>query len=664
MRKAHVLKENKGRESPDLVVYVDSESRVVDNVHYPYLIVACFTRRKRNKEVWREYVNDEIENFWVDVAEWGGRKNKKVYVFAHNMTYDLINTGGIKVLCGQGFRVDNYFEKGNVFIMDLNRYDPAGNVEKKIVLLSSTNYFAESLSSLGKTFGLEKLEFDYDNGSLGDAKIYCRRDVEILKTAVESFMKFVQEEDLGCLAKTLAGQAFNAFRHKFMKKNTIIIHNHEKVIELEREAYSGGRVECMKIGTFAGRFYYYDVNSMYPFVMKNFRYPVKLISYQKHCTVERLRKFIEQGKCVIARCIVHASEPVFPCKIKGNLIFPLGTFWTILTTPEIAYSLENGMIEQVDGVAIYEVDDIFSNYVDYFYTMRQEAKKRGNKVRDKMYKLLLNSLYGKFGQKGETWERIGDAPLDQIGVFERYNEQTGEKETLKIFGGSIFIKKDEGEAFNSFPAIAAHVTAYARMTLLRYIQIAGWEHVYYCDTDSLFVDWTGREKLEPYHNDTKLGWIKLEKEAEILQIFAPKDYKFGDIVKKKGIKKDSVALDDRTYKVQVWPKLNGCIREGILDRYKNIERLKVLKRQYTKGWILPDGRVVPFLVDGQEGQNIILLPDFELLYPEQVEWVRKKFGRDNVRVSDAELAAFYEKQYEKMVREERKQFRKLVIEHG
>ena len=43
----------------------------------------------------------------------------------------------------------------------------------------------------------------------------------------------------------------------------------------------------------------------------------------------------------------------------------------------------------------------------------------------------------------------------------------------------------------SFPAIASAVTSYARAYLYNLIQIAGYHHCYYSDTDSLIVDKQG-----------------------------------------------------------------------------------------------------------------------------------------------------------------------------
>ena len=230
--------------------------------------------------------------------------------------------------------------------------------------------------------------------------------------------------------------------------------------------------------------------------MKSYKYPVKLVSYRKRNSLNDLQSCLEAGYLLVGEFIINTDKPYFPCNLKGNLIFPVGRFKTYLSTPEIKFAIDRGLIEDIGECCIYGAADIFSQYVDYFYKKRLEAKKKKDRIHDLLYKLFLNSLYGKFGQKTENWIRIGDAPPDKIKAETIVNLTNGKVESYKIFGGSIFKKGEEGEAFNSFCAIAGHVTAYARMELLKYIEITGWENILYMDTDSLFVTKEGSNKLQ------------------------------------------------------------------------------------------------------------------------------------------------------------------------
>jgi len=608
MRRPHLLKGNARNTIPQYVVYFDSESYVeteisdeeiqralngekVTKPHQLYLIVACF---KRKKEQWKVYteVNGLQQSFWEDVANFGSKRIKTVWVIAHNAKYDVIVTDGIRELIKHGYKV-YAFSDDNPFFVKLEHENG-----KKIVLMSSTNIYKNSLRELGKIFGLEKGEIDYSGDNLQKSIEYCKRDVEILKVAMERYIQFIRDENLGNFSITVAGQAFNAYRHRFME-HAIYIHADERAIRLEREAYAGGRTEAFRIGKVEGKVYCFDVNSMYPFVMQEYPYPTRLLTVKKSLSIQECKELIEKGYLIISRCNIKTNEPVF-FKKAGKLVFPVGTFTTTLCTPELKYAIENNLISAIGESAIYEAEYIFKAYVDYFYSKRLEAKQNGDKVRDLLFKLFLNSLYGKFGQKSDTWEIIGECDPAIIEEEHILDADTGRRYTIKKFGGHMFKKNDDefNEAFNSFPAIAAHVTAYARMTLWKYMKTAGRENVYYCDTDSLFVNEEGRKRLESSGvvDGKKLGALKLEKEADSLTIHGVKDYVFGDKVKMKGVNKGAVKIDENHYAVVLWRGLSKYIKNGFTTGYENEVIIKELKREYDKGYV-SGGVVYPLVME-------------------------------------------------------------------
>lgn len=662
MRKPHKLTPNKTKARPRYRVYFDSESRVNEDTlqHTPYLIMACFIDERYNKERWRKYT-DDLANFWVDVAGTGGKK-EAVTVYAHNAGYDTVVTGGITTLARLGFVVTSFFEKGSTFILRFRRLQPDGKTEKTINIISSTNFYTTTLARLGDVFKIKKLEFDYNTGSLADAVTYCRQDVEILKRAIETFIDFVNTEDLGVMAQTTPGQAFNAYRHRFMPV-TISLHDNEVAWEIERGAYYGGRVECWRIGQYSspGGFYGFDINSMYPYVMKENLYPCKLRTVKLHISTDYLARLLKDY-CICAEVTVKTDRPVLPVKLRGNFIYPVGRFRTFLSTPELSYALQHGLIMEVHRAAVYDRADLFSDYVNYFYNKRLEAKAAGNAVYDMLYKLFLNSLYGKFGQKSEDWQRVADAPPEKVEAFEVLNADTGQLDAYKIFGGSIFKRGQEQEAFNSFCAIAAHVTAYARQLLLQYIEAAGWANIYYMDTDSLFVNAAGAAGLQAAGviDDKRLGAMKLEKEDKQITINAPKDYSFAGVIRMKGIKKSAVYLGDGHYKNIQWPKLQGLIRAGTVDTFANIERIKQVAGTYNKAWLLDTGEVKPFtLLD-----NVIQQPPDNLHGCGQVERARSRYKEcyyDYIEMQRQEAA---DRQTRLFMDDYRREFRRAVMAAG
>jgi hypothetical protein len=592
--------------------------------HDLYLIQADFyvpAKPIRNPK--RDYYGSasRLTQFWTDVDEFTTWK-QTTYIFAHNAKYDVLVTGCIPHLVELGYRVVG-FSDANPFILTLHKLgepNDEGKVPKKeIVIYSSTNYFAQSLAKLGKTFKLEKLEFDHDQKVdpkdpvfMDKALTYGRRDVDILKLAMLAFIRFVKDNKLGTFQATIAGQAFQAYRARFMPED-IHLHADNKALEVERRAYVGGRNEAFTIGEVSGTIYYVDINSMYPHVMRDKLYPKKLVSFWETATVQKVREMIMDNYLVCADVLIHTDKRLFHVK-QERLIFPVGSYWTTLSTPEIIRAMDEGILLEIKNVCLYEAADLFSAYVDHFYGLRLTAKEEGDEVHDLMYKLFLNSLYGKTGQKNIKWLPVIEG-LDPtiVGVENIYFADIGTSKYIKTFGGTSFEQYEEDddiEAEHSFPAIAAHVTAHARMLLYHYLETAGFEHVHYCDTDSLFVDETGYKNLVDAGaiDPSKLGALKVEKVGDDLKIYGCKDYRFGGKTKTKGVPPSAYELGhDRagklSFAVTKWSGFTTRLKEGDMQHYYNEVMIKTLKREYQKGIIRDNGRVDPFVLDAAEDQK-------------------------------------------------------------
>jgi len=443
---------------------------------------------------------------------------------------------------------------------------------------------------------MEKMELPSRDATNEDWERYNMNDVEILKRLFLSYVRFLIEEDLGAMQKTIPSQAFHAFRHRFMK-HKIYIHNNEDALFYERESYYGGRNEVFKIGKTDGKIYILDVNSMYPYVMRDNYFPTRLVKVRKKVKKYELKEWLNHY-CAIAYVRVRTDEPVYPKRLRGKLLFPVGSFDTVLCTPELKYAFEHDHIDKVFTVCLYQKGKIFEDYVNFFYEKRLEYKRAGNKAYDTICKLFLNSLYGKFGQRGKVW-RIVDYPLIDDGVFEwfEYDTSKGEMSKYRKVGNVVMKLVDEEETWDSFPAISAHVTAYARMHLWSMIKTAGRNNVLYCDTDSLFTNEEGYQNLLNANlvDNAKLGFLKLEKEANGIEIRGCKDYKLDTGEEKiKGVRKNAERIDENTFRQE---EIKGFMYSAKMRKINTVFvelRTKVLRRVYDKGIVKPDGVVVPF----------------------------------------------------------------------
>lgn len=450
--------------------------------------------------------------------------------------------------------------------------------------------FPFSLRDLGTALGLPKLETDVFTENEKELIQYNRRDIEIIRKAIEELISFLRENGFPW-GITLANLSFRIFRKNFMK-HRIFIHADPEVDKLEQESYYGGRCEAFKLYK---RLWAYklDVNSMYPYVMRQ-KLPYDLIDYAEGgYTPARLLKRIKDGYLCIAEVLIDTPEPAFPKRTKDKLIFPIGRFWTVLATPELEYALENRYVVQVRRVAVYRGDYILRDFVDYFYNKRLEAKQSGNEVYSLFYKLILNALYGKFAQRARILEdKYEEVHEDFIKMKALIRGE--EREILQFYHDVFIYRKDDEPAFNAFIAVASHITSYARIYLYKLMITAGLENVYYCDTDSIFTNQEGFDRLKEYIDDHELGKLKFE-EFGRCYIFGAKMYIFGNRRKMKGIPKKAVRVKER-YEWWGFERFRGGLREGLNDDAIYLKKkFRRIVTPYQKRLVLENGETQPII---------------------------------------------------------------------
>ena len=589
----HILKSNKLCRLPLYIICVDTETypvKIDDETekHILKLGYAIFWNREKNKKEYF-YFEDAL-SFW-DFVKSKLKKKKKVYIFAHNFDFDFQVLKGWDLLPKV---IEGDFKKT---IFDSSRFilEYRAKLPATISLISTTNYFKVRLEDVGKMLGLEKLKVDFEKVEKEELKEYCKRDTEILLKLIEYYLKFLAYHNLGNFKPTIASQSFTAFRHRFLK-HKIYIHNNEEVIELERLSYYGGRNECFYIGKVeAEKIYKLDINSMYPYVMRNFYYPVKLVKHLKNISPKRLYE-IMRNYLVIAKVKVKINTPCIPKKDK-KLIFPIGVFNTVLASPELSLIKKYGEILEVKEVAIYQKAKIFKDFVDYFYNLRLKYKKEKNEIMQYFVKIFLNSLYGKFGEKKEAYKEVGFTETGHYEIIRLYDMDNKKWIYRKIINGRVFEKEGYEEGFNSFVAIASFTTSYARAYLWALMEKAGLENIYYCDTDSLFCNEEGYNNLKEYIDNKELGKLKLEEVGDYLEIRGCKDYTFNTVVKRKGIRKDAIEIGINKFKQIQFVKMRGNLLKYKEDGAIIKTVIKELRAEYDKGIIREDGRVIPLTLN-------------------------------------------------------------------
>ena len=514
------------------------------------------------------------------------RKDVSLYVYAHNIKYDLAMTDILRTMLNDHWRISRFVMNDPPTFITISRNSLT------VIFVDTFNYWQTSLSAMGEQLGLSKLTMPPEGAPWVQWREYCKRDVDVLADYLLSYMRWLKSNDLGGMALTLAGQAFRTYRHNFLQ-TPIVYHDDAGALALERDGYMGARTEAFRIGNLSGtRWSKLDINSMYPFVMLSETYPVKLIARTENLPVERLSSLLDRYY-VIARVELIIDVPAYAVRHDDKLIYPIGHFTTVLHHRELIYALEHKHIMAISELALYERGPIFSEYINYFYERKKEAELAGNKLERQQAKLLMNSLYGKFGQRGVASTMRANDSGQQFGRVTGYSESIGENVTVHYLGDMIETTYPTGESYYSYPAIAGAVTANARHYLWTLITLAGREHVVYCDTDSLVVDDTGVSRLQAVIDAHRLGALKVEGVSDYLVIYGLKDYEYGEETHIKGVPKSAKELEPGTWSYAQFQGGLTWLNNGMLPEVSVKTVVKHRSGLYTKGTVLEDGTIEP-----------------------------------------------------------------------
>lgn len=457
--------------------------------------------------------------------------------------------------------------------------------KKKVTFIDTMNYAPFSVAIMGDILGKKKLKspkclgkIPKNNKEKRELEIYNKRDCIISAGFVELLQKGIISQG-GKLKITIASTAMDIFRRKYLRQP---IRKEEAKIKVEGldvnkllfESYYGGRTEVFNRGRIENA-KVYDINSLYPTAMikeyPNPSYPV----YKKQGTKELINE--REGVTRVKLHCPYMKYPLLPMRIGGKLVFATGEITGVYTNVELRKALELGyeIIELGETIYYKKTFYPFKEYVLDMYEKRLEQKKKGS-PQELVYKLLLNSLYGKFGQK-------------EISKTEFYNIDSLEPKVLEeIRNDPLVMYHDDHNAVKTekmicdapyvLPILPSYTTAYARLILYDYIIK---HNAVYCDTDSIATYDTLEESKE-------LGGMKIEYDIVEGIFVKPKMYYIKTpkktIIRLKGVPKRILYKNEQI-------RINKDVFDSILMA-KPVSYIKFTKlKEGVRRGILPNSKM-------------------------------------------------------------------------
>ena len=439
-----------------------------------------------------EYGND-IEGF----IEYCKNKNDNYKMWFHNLKFDgeyifnyLLNNG-YEYIHDKKNRRDKTFtslisDMGQFYSIEVFFECKSKKHVNKVTFQDSLKILNFSVDKIAKAFKLEinKLEIDYhEKREVGHVLTehevnYLKNDVEIMARALKRMF------DQNLTKMTIGSNALASYKDMnkgFKKYFPILPYELDKDI---RKSYKGGftylnpKYKDKEVGYGT----VYDVNSLYPSVMYNDRLPFgEPIFFDGEYMFDRLYPLYIQS----LTCSFKVKKGKIPTiQVKNSLAFMPNEYiessdddlvTLTLTSVDLELFFDHYEVKDLtfhNGWKFKAIKGLFRGYIDKWTEAKISAKKEGNNSLYLIAKLMLNSLYGKFGLNPDVRSKY--PYLSDVGIV-KY--KMGDKEIRE----PIYIP------------VASFITSYARRKTIETSQLIrdfslekyGEDYYIYSDTDSI-----------------------------------------------------------------------------------------------------------------------------------------------------------------------------------
>lgn len=456
-----------------------------------------------------------------DFISWCKKTKGNPHIYFHNLKFDgeyILNfllSNGYEWIENRKDRKDNTFttlitDTGLWYMIEI--YFTVGKTTKSVKILDSLKILNFSVDKIAHDFNLpiQKLEIDYnivreENHILTEEEIkYIKNDVTIMALALEEmFSRGLTKMTIGSNALSYYKDNLGSFNNYF----PVLDYEIDKIL---RKSYKGGWTYANPKHTnkIIGEGIVIDKNSMYPFQLCDKILPYgEPVYYKGHYEEDKSHPlYIETITCSFK--LKKNKLPTIQLKnrvgyIPNEYIETTEGEYVTITLTSVDYDLfikhyDVEVLEYHGGYKFKGIKGLFTKYVETWMGEKNKAKKENNPSLYIISKLLLNSLYGKFGLNPNT----------------RSKEPYLEDGILKM----RFLPYEIRDSV--YVPVASFTTAYARSDIITSAQNIrdysmekyGEDYFLYSDTDSIHALKLTNEELSPLMeiDDYKLGAYKVE----------------------------------------------------------------------------------------------------------------------------------------------------------
>lgn len=625
----HRLRRNDKVWTPPHVIYFDTETFDVPNTD-PVVMglrLWCATlddRRPddRGRQVIQHRHGDSAGGLahFVQAASIG---RKALWVYAHNLGFDLSTTRLLQHLTGAGWGIADASLQGHA---------PWFRLEKSghhITLCDSWSWLPQALAAIGAKTGIRKPPLPGPDDGPAEWLTRCQADVAILAAAIGELMDWWDRYELGRWSITGSACGWNAFRHT-PSPQTVMIDPDADAVKFDRRAIYGGRRSVWRVGAMTnGPYLELDIVAAHPTVAA-------------YCALPRERRgrfdslpidnpYLDTATYgILAECEIETDTPRWPMRWQGANWYPVGRFRTVLAGPDIQEAKRLGCLRAIGPGYVHRLGWPMAPWAMWVLDVQSGRHPDAPQVARVAAKHWGRAVIGKWAAHGYESVTLGPSPGDGWGFEDAWDHDGQCRGGMVDLAGQRFFTSQISEPDNAYPAILAWVESETRVRLSRVIEAIGPGAVLQANTDGLIVTErllgskaAGGHLRAPANlrGAARTKWvldqldpvlaplaIRVKGKHRHVTVLGPQHINTPTGRHFAGLPEVATETEPNVYRVRQWPGLSWQLTHGSPAGYVAPEVEVKVRGPYATGWIDTTGRVHPATATITDAGESVITP--------------------------------------------------------
>lgn len=523
----------------------------------------------------------------------------RTMVFAHNIGYDLRLTGGLEHLPALGY------ELRGVALTSYSCWARFANGNRGITLADTSSWVNKPLAGIAADLRVPHRDMPPWNAGDDIWLERCKSDVEALRAFVFHIIRFVVDENLGDLRLTGAAQSSAVFRRRFLKPSQLLVHDDQEALTAERRAAWTGRCELWRHGKIDTAVFEYDFDSAYCRIAATDTVPGRLLGGHSPLTGQRFTA-ARSEMAILSECEVTTEIPTVPAEIEGAIVWPVGTFRTILWDSELQLAIDNGATVNTEWCYLYEKTDALQEWARWILACLDGMPPGDDPIVRQIVKGWSRSLIGRFGLRYQDLYEIAKTNDSKVTMYPVMIGETGEAETWLQIGRQLYSRTGFVETADSLPQITSYVMSRARCNLWEAMSTFGLSRILYVDTDG-FLSLESPSHMR-HHSDvfTEFPDLRRKNTYQGATLRSPRNLDVGNERRIAGVPRKAAQVGPSSFEYEAWETLPGALRRSRSDRVIVTERRADLGNHDPRRAHLPGGMTAPMRLAVIDGVNRLL----------------------------------------------------------